>query len=155
MYEGYSLTTRPNAVVFEDPAGALNMSEKAWNDLVQKQAQEFKDKAVREQKERFAKNRAIMEEQKKQIEEKQRLRSQDKIKDREFFHEVGCQSSDVYYINEDKRIAAQNKLKGNAAVLAENLRARQNQKKAQKLNTMQANNIAREEAIKQLENEKH
>lgn len=75
MYDGYSLTTRPNAVIYEDPAAALNMDDKAWNELVQKQALEFSEKAKIESKERFMKNRIIMEEQKKQIEEKQRIRS--------------------------------------------------------------------------------
>lgn len=46
-----------------------------------------------------------MEEQKRQIEEKLALKNVDKERDREFFHKIGHQSSDIYYVNEDRRIA--------------------------------------------------
>ena len=71
-------------------------------------------------------NNTIWEEQKKQIEAKRLINSGKKGEDREFFERIGHKSSDVYYINEDKKKAFQAGLKGNAGVMAQNLRVKHN-----------------------------
>jgi len=44
------------------------------------------------------------------------------VKDKEFYDKIGCKSSEVYYINEDKKTAYLNSLRGNAGKMAEHLR---------------------------------
>lgn len=55
-----------------------------------------------------------------------------KQNDREFFNNIGKQSSDVFYQNEDKAKMAKISIKGNANVMAEQVRANQNQAKKNK-----------------------
>lgn len=52
-------------VQFEDPVAALNLSDDKWNDIVQRNAREFKQENERKVQEQMLKNRAVMEEQKK------------------------------------------------------------------------------------------
>lgn len=47
--------------------------------------------------------------------------SQEKLKDREFFRNVGMKASDVYYINEDAKKQKQVELKGGAKAVATEL----------------------------------
>ena len=54
-------------LVYEDPAAQLNISEGQWNDIVQANLKKFsedKEKAVRD---KFAKNKAIQDEQLRQM----------------------------------------------------------------------------------------
>ena len=53
------------------------------------------------------KNKAIWEEQKRQIEDKRLINGNVRTLEKEYFHKVGANSSDVYYINEDKKKAYQ------------------------------------------------
>ena len=68
-----SLTGRK--IFYEDPAAILNMSDNAWNEQVQKQAREHKEKAQAEIQKKLERNKLIMEEQKRQIDEKRNMRS--------------------------------------------------------------------------------
>ena len=51
------------------------MSDDAWNEQVQKQAREHKEKAQAEIQQKLDRNKLIMEEQKRQIDEKRNMRS--------------------------------------------------------------------------------
>lgn len=74
-----------------------------------------------------------MEEQKKQIEAKRAVKGVSRQQDKEFFHKVGAQSSDVYYINEDKKTDFKNQLKGNAGKMSELLRQKHHEQKKEKM----------------------
>jgi len=65
-------------ISYEDPVAALNLSDQKWNEIVQKQVVDFHKENARKVKDRLSKSKAIMEEQKKQIEEKRK--NKDKIK---------------------------------------------------------------------------
>lgn len=91
---------------------------------------EEKQKAVIDKKK---KNQAVFEEQKKQIEAKKAVLSQEKLQEREFFRNVGSKASDVYYVNEDAKKQATLKLKGGAKDVAVELK----KKHAESLNERQ------------------
>jgi hypothetical protein len=55
------------ALKFEDPASALNMSDSRWNEIVQKDLADFKNENQRKVADKLARNKVIMEEQMKQI----------------------------------------------------------------------------------------
>jgi hypothetical protein len=56
--------------------------------------------------------------------------------DKDFFNSVGYQASDKYYINQDKADVAHSMVKGNAGKMSELLRAKQLEKKRDKLAMM-------------------
>lgn len=49
-------------------------------------------------------------------------------KEKEFFNSMGVKSSDVYYINYDKKVAQVAALKGGAQIMAQDLRAKHGEK---------------------------
>jgi len=113
-------------IAYEDPAAALNVTERRWNEMVIKNKRDFEEGNAKKAEAWKQKNLKIWEEQKKQIEAKRLINSGKKGEDREFFERIGHKSSDVYYINEDKKKAFQAGLKGNAGVMAQNLRVKHN-----------------------------
>lgn len=106
-------------IVYEDPAAALNVTERRWNQIVQENLVKFEAENAKKVTDKLDKNKRIWEEQKKQIEAKAIVNAQQKPKDQEFFHKVGAKSSDVYYINEDKKKAYNATLKGGAGKMAQ------------------------------------
>ena len=58
------------------------------------------------------------------MEEKKKATLENRFADRDIFNNVGFKSSDIYYINEDKKAAAQAALKGGSRAVAENLRSK-------------------------------
>lgn len=59
----------------------------------------------------------------KQMEEKKKAGLDKRLADRDNFNNHGFKSSDIYYINEDKKAAALAALKGGARSVAEKLRS--------------------------------
>lgn len=59
----------------------------------------------------------------KQMEEKKALTVGKRVADRDNFNAIGIRSSDIYYINEDKKAAATAALKGGARAVADKLRS--------------------------------
>lgn len=57
-------------IVYEDPAAQLNISEGKWNEIVQANLKKFSEDKEKAIKDKFAKNKAIQDEQLKQIEMK-------------------------------------------------------------------------------------
>lgn len=57
-------------LVYEDPAAQLNISEGQWNDIVQANLRKFSEDKEKAIKDKFAKNKAIQDEQLKQMEQK-------------------------------------------------------------------------------------
>jgi hypothetical protein len=62
-------------VHFSDPASSLNITDHRWNEIVQQQLKDFNDSNRKSSIEKLRRNRAIMEEQLKQIEEKRQNKS--------------------------------------------------------------------------------
>jgi len=62
------------ALKFEDPASALNMSDSRWNEKVQKDLVDFKNENERRMAEKLARNKQIMEAQMQQIAEKEAMK---------------------------------------------------------------------------------
>lgn len=54
-------------LVFEDPAAQLNISEGQWNDIVQANLKKFTEDKEKAVKDKFAKNKAIQDEQLRQM----------------------------------------------------------------------------------------
>ena len=86
--------------------------------MVMQNKQKFDEENVKKVQDKRIKNQAIWEEQKKQIDEKNAHKGVDKVQDKEFFNKMGKYSSDVYYINEDKKKQREAGLKGNAGKMA-------------------------------------
>ena len=140
-------------IKFEDPASVLNLSDKKWNEIVQKGARDYIEENKNKQLQKLEANRKIMDEQKKQIEAKNATKGVRRELDKEFFHKVGAQSSDVYYINEDKKNDFKNQLKGNAGKMSEILRQKHHEQKKDKLIQRKQKEEARKEAQAKFEEE--
>ena len=108
-------------VVYEDPAAALNLTDKKWNSIVENNLKAFNEEKVRVKEERLAKNKRVQEEQRKQIAEKQRLLRMERDQERDHFNTVGINSSDVYYVNHDKKEKQIAQLKGGSKIVAADL----------------------------------
>lgn len=96
---GYTNKSSELEITYEDPAAALNFSETRWNQLVQDKIKEQAEKDKRLHEERRLKLIKIQQEQRQQVIEKQKIREEEKRKEREHFNTVGVNSSDVYYVN--------------------------------------------------------
>ena len=131
--------------IMDDPAAALNMTDRRWNAQVQDNVRKMNEEKERKAKLIKEKNHNIWEEQKKQIEAKKKVERDEKLKDREFYDKIGCKSSDIYYINEDKKIAYINSLRGNAGKMAQHLREKHNAMLAEKRENILRQNEARGE----------
>lgn len=92
-----------NYLVYEDPAAQLNINEDQWNSIVQKNLQNFNDEREKAKNDKLMQNKVIQMEQLKQIKDRQeverKLREQEKVQ----FNKEGINSSDVYYVNYDKK----------------------------------------------------
>jgi len=55
-------------IVYEDPAAALNVSEEAWHKIVQDNLKRHKETEITVKREKFIKNKAIQDEQRRQVE---------------------------------------------------------------------------------------
>ena len=53
---------------------------------------------------------------------RKKFKEETRKKDRELFNSVGKYSSDIYYVNEDKKVAAKKALLGGSRAVAEDLR---------------------------------
>lgn len=60
----------------------------------------------------------------KQIEAKRAQKGVQRQLDKDFFNNVGFQSSDKYYINQDRAHEAKSQVKGNAGKMSELIRAK-------------------------------
>ena len=109
-------------VVYEDPAAALNVSEGQWNEIVQNNLKKYHEENAKAPKDKKYKNLAVYEEQKKQIETRKAIVSQEKLKDKEFFRQIGVKASDIYYVNEDARKERSIRTKGGAKDVAVELK---------------------------------
>jgi hypothetical protein len=56
--------------MYDDPAAALNVTERRWNAIVQENVRKDAEDKIRKETVKVEKNRIIWEEQKKQIEAK-------------------------------------------------------------------------------------
>lgn len=54
--------------MYEDPAAALNVSEEAWNKIVQENLVKHKESEAKAKKDKFLKNKIIQDEQRRQVE---------------------------------------------------------------------------------------
>ena len=59
---------RGGKVIYEDPAAALNVSEEAWNKIVQDNLVKHKENEAKAKQDKFLKNKAIQDEQRRQVE---------------------------------------------------------------------------------------
>lgn len=75
------------------------MTDDMWNDIVQRNAKEFKQENERKHIEKLIKNKAIQEEQMRQIEAKRAMKGVQRQLDKDFFNKIGFQASDKYYLN--------------------------------------------------------
>lgn len=116
-------------IKYEDPASALNLSDKKWNEIVQQGAKDYHSENKKKLIERLEKSRVIMQEQKKQIEARNATKGLRREEEKKFFHQTGKQSSDVYYVNQDRKTEFRNQLKGNAGKMSEILRQKTYEKK--------------------------
>ena len=101
-------------LVYEDPAAQLNVSEEKWNAIVQENLRKFKEDRDKVRIDKIARAKAIQEEQKKQIEEKRIIEAAERNREKAYFNDVGVNSSDIYYVNADKKAAQINSLRGGA-----------------------------------------
>ena len=139
--------------IMDDPAAALNMTDRRWNAQVQENVRKMHEENDRKERLKKEKNHHIWEEQKKQIEAKRKVEREEKLKDRQFYDEIGCKSSDIYYINEDKKVAYINSLRGNAGKMAQHLREKHNKMLAEKRENILRQNEARGEQTKKIQEE--
>ena len=54
--------------MYEDPAAALNVSEEAWNKIVQENLVKHKESEAKAKKDKFLRKKIIQEEQRRQVE---------------------------------------------------------------------------------------
>ena len=90
-------------MVYEDPAAQLNVSEEKWNAIVQENLRKFKEDRDKVRLDKIVRAKAIQEEQKKQIEEKKMIDQIERTREKDYFNKVGINSSDIYYVNADKK----------------------------------------------------
>jgi len=111
------------SVLFEDPSAALNLTEEKWNAIVQENRRKFEAEKVTAKAAKLERNKLIQQEQLRQMEARKKIIDDKKVVDRSNFNSVGIRSSDVYYVNEDKKSAAMAALKGGSRHVAEGLRS--------------------------------
>lgn len=59
-------------VFYEDPAAALNVTERRWNEIVIENKRKFHEENQKKIEDKLIKNKKVWEEQKKQIEAKRK-----------------------------------------------------------------------------------
>ena len=81
----------------------MNVSEEKWNAIVQENLRKFKEDRDKVRLDKIVRAKAIQEEQKKQIEEKKMIDQIERTREKDYFNKVGINSSDIYYVNADKK----------------------------------------------------
>lgn len=109
-------------VFYEDPAAALNVSEEKWNLIVQENLRKHKETEEKTKKDKFLRNKIIQEEQRRQVELRKAQEDALKKKEMDDFNNFGAYSSDVYYVNHDKKLKKEADLKGGSFQLAQLLK---------------------------------
>ena len=140
-------------MMFEDPSAALNLSEDKWNEIVQENARKY-EAGKREAKARaLEKAKKFQEDQLKQASIKQQILAKQKEDERAEFNRIGLKASDIYYVNEDRKAAANAALKGGAREVAEKLRQDHMHQLDEKQKLMRQEAVARREQLEKLKAE--